>query len=283
MKIWILRLVSVMMISLVLAACGHTLPVATDGQLKNKKSLLVVTTPDLPADLAQKLDASLNGWRSSDKIAWKWLKDKTALDEDSVKTIRETAYDQVVVIGSSLFADARKEAEQLPQIKWTLLQQTPERSPAAIQPLDNMAVWQADAKTFDTLWNDWVSMQKTAGAPIIWITTAAHQVPAVWAPSEEAEQIVLYDSQNVAQWFQQLTFQAQQIHAKWIVLYTPEAAAELTKIRSLRIPFMDMTASTDYKLAWDPILNRIKESMLSDSWKPGLFTYSQQEASAQLK
>jgi len=283
MKIWILRLISVMMVALVMSGCGHQLPVASEELLKQKKSVLVVTSPDLPAGLDQKLGAALNDWRSADKLAWKWLPQKTALDDEALNSIRETAYDQVIVIGSALFADAMKAAAEFPNVKWSLYQQSPERSPAPIQPLDNTAVWQADAGTYTILWNDWVKQQKLAGAPIIWITTTGNQVPATWAPSEEAEQIVMYDPQNPEQWFQQLTFQAKEINAKWIVLYTPEAAAELTKIRSLRIPFLDMTASVNYSLNWDPILNGIRESVKTDSWKQGLYTYSEYEATAQMK
>ncbi|MNI46932.1 hypothetical protein D3C73_1014200 [compost metagenome] len=106
------------------------------------------------------------------------------------------------------------------------------------------------------------------------MTRAVNPIPSAWAPSEEADHIVLLD--NNEQWLQQLTFQVKQHASKWIVFHTPVEEAMIQKAKTIGVPVIDLSTFM-VDLNWDVILTGELEKIRQGSWKPGLLSYTAQE------
>lgn len=264
----------VLLMLILLTACGtRGIPVIGQEQLNGKLAVLMITAAGLTDSTKQTIDATLHGWRESEKITFEWLKDIKELDEGLLAKIRSRTYDYIFVVGNSLYEASAKEAVLDKNSKWTLLQEAwgTDISPASLES----AAWRhLDVAHTDLLKDEWVKQQMKENVSLEWVTRAANPIPSAWAPSEEADHIVMLDQNE--QWQQQLIYQIREHNSKWIVFYTAADQATLQKAKNIGIPVKDLTVFSAY-LNWETILASQLAIMKQNSWKPGSHVYSGQE------
>ncbi|UJF35401.1 hypothetical protein [Paenibacillus hexagrammi] len=197
------------------------------------------------------------------------------MDEQTYNRIKTGTYNYIYVVGNDLLSNVAPAVDSVSTTKWTFLQDN-----LTADSLPNQLTEQAEAVTVNkdqiaSLQAKWVDGIMQQGLPIEWVTRADHPIPSEWAPSEEADHIVLLD--NNEQWFQQLSFQLKQHDSKWIVFYAPADQTMLQKAKATGVPVMDLSNAFSIELNWDSIMaNRLQE-ILNQTWKPGAEDYNEQE------
>jgi len=264
-------------LALCMAGCGtRGVPAISQERLAAKLSVLMVTQQGLADSAKQEVAAALQTWRSEHHIAFEWLQDVAVWDQTLENKLHTRTYDYIYVIGNELLPAAAQSAASDPaDRKWTLLQDKltgGETLPAATA---KTAIMRIDPQQIDRLKSDWVENLLTQPVSIEWVTTAARPIPSQWAPSEEADHIVLLD--NNPEWLQQLAFQKNQHGSGWIVFYTPADAAALNQVRSLGVSVMDLSGALSAELNWQAVLAGRLDTMLNQTWKSGDAAYSAQE------
>jgi hypothetical protein len=254
------------------ACATRGIPVIQQDKLDHKLSVLMMTTIGLSTAADVAVRTTLHQWRSSEQITYEWIRDVSALDEDLLNKIRTRTYDYIYVIGNSLIEASLLEAGQDQDSKWTLLQDAPTHQPFAALTIEHAAALQVDPALADELKNNWV--KERALQSIEWVTNAAKPIPSSWAPSEEADHIILLDGNS--EWYKQLQFQVNKHASKWIVFNTPVDDAALQRARSIGIPVVDFS-SLSVELDWMQIWSHQLAQMKQNSWKPGIQTFTQQQ------
>jgi hypothetical protein len=263
-------------IMILLTACGtRGIPAIRQEQMANKLSILMITSPKLSDSAKQMIGTKLLDWRNTNQIAYDWMKDAAAVDDAMMANIESKPYDYIYVIGTELFPTVIQSASADKNSKWILLQdqldvqlQTPLNS-------DHIALLQIDPMLVDNLKNNWVNQLLAQKESIEWVTMAEHPIPSQWAPSEEADHIVLLN--NNGEWFTQLSYQTKQHASKWIVFNAPVDASFIQKAKTLGVPVTDLSAALALDLNWDTILSNQLSLMTQHTWKSGVQTYNAQE------
>lgn len=264
---------------LVLSACGHSLPTAGEELLRQKRAVLVISGAGLDDASRSRIDSVLQSWNHSYLITYEAMPKVEALDDAIFEQIQGKPYDYVFVVGNELLPAAAQMAARKTDSRWVLLQ---DRIGSESYDAAHAMVWKFDRARLDQAWNGWVQEQVDAGAALEWITTQEAPVPVQWAPSEEADHILTIDLYGDA-WFDQLTYQVKQNKPRWIVLYSPIAESALKKVRTLRIPIFDMTSSQSLALNWDLVWQQQLDMILNNSWKPGVYSYADEQVSVSAK
>src|ERR1700687_630488 len=83
-----------------LTACGHPIPAASIDLIKQKKSILVLTSPKLDKSLQTKLSQTLNTWKQSELITYEWVQQIDVVDDLLTNKINHTAYTYILVLGN---------------------------------------------------------------------------------------------------------------------------------------------------------------------------------------
>lgn len=258
--------------ALLLSACGRSIPQPDEQQLAAKRSLLVLAAPSVNEADAAKLKAELTRARSADHMAFEWQANVAAIDNAVITRIKTVPYDRIVVIGSELIEGGIAAAKQTPQRNWTLLADTVADPSAAVGNEANVALYIAERSGLDKMWNDWVAEQTAAGRTFEWISDTAHPVPVTWAPSEEADHIVMLDLYG-SYWFQQLSAQASMHRPSWLVTLVPLQPADEQKLQTLRVPIMNMAQDARLVFDWVHVLNSQLQEIKDDRWKQGVTVY----------
>ncbi|WP_442600883.1 hypothetical protein [Paenibacillus sp. KN14-4R] len=259
----------------VLTACaGRGLPSISAEMLANKKSVLFITSPSVGSSIKSTIQSVLPNWREAHQITYDWIQDVQEINDDVKNQVKDKAYDYIYVIGNDLLASTVKAASELPKSKWSLLQNQSNVDMSSIQDQANLSVMSVDTSILKPQIESWVQAKITARTSIEWVTTASKPIPSAWAPSEEADHIVLLD--NNPEWFKQLKFQLSNHHSEWIVLYSPADASVVQKLKTIGIPVMNVNASTA-DLNWDEIMKNSVQSIVDNSWKSGLKSYNANE------
>jgi hypothetical protein len=269
---WILLLCASM---LLLSACStRGIPAIQHDKWNQKLAVLVITEASLNDSGKQSINKALHGWRDTEKITYEWIKDVNALDDSLLTKAKNGTYDYIYVIGNNLIQTAAKEATLDANSKWTLLPNNWNPQQATVGQTHSIAQFDIDPALIDGLKDNWVKQQADQNVQLEWVTRAASPIPSAWAPSEEADHIVLLDNND--QWLQQLGLQIRQHASKWIVFNSTEDPAVLQKAKTLGVSVMNFTAiSVDFN--WDLIMSNQLNTMKQNSWKSGLQAYSQQE------
>lgn len=269
-------LLILILLSSLLAGCGtRGIPVIKQEVLDQKMSVLMLTTAGLTASAKQALGQTLKSWRDANSIAYDWVKDLNALDDSVVSKLKTKSYDYIYVVGNELFPSANETMSLgLSTSKWTFLQSQPFVEGSAVTVNDQASMLQLDTQQMESLKNKAIQDLLFQNVTIEWVTQSDRPVPSDWAPSEEADHIVLL---NNSQWFQQLTFQVHQHHAAWVIFYSPVDEAQLQKAKSLGVSVMDFSGALTADLNWTQILDNRLAMMKTHAWQKGIQNYNPQE------
>jgi hypothetical protein len=268
----------IVLIVLLNACTNRGIPAIQQDALDKKISVLMVTGAHLSEAGVQAVNAALPNWRNEHLIAYEWIQGVSALDQTLLNKIKAGSYDYIYVIGNDLLEEASKRAAEMKDItsKWTLIE---EGSPGFGTPVlsqANSILWlKTDTATFEVQQDNWVKQLAAQNESIEWVTTSTHPIPALWAPSEEADHIVYWDNND--QWFQQLTFQARLHASNWIVFYAPVNQEMLKKAKTLGINVKDLSSSYTADLNWEAILNDRLTVMKQGLWKSGTQSFTPQQ------
>ncbi|WP_141692580.1 hypothetical protein [Paenibacillus pectinilyticus] len=260
-----------------LAGCGNRgIPVINQDMLNQKISVLVLSSASVTASASDPISQALNTWRDANGIAYEWVKDLTVLDDNVVSKLKTKSYDYIYVVGNELFASANETMKLgLSSSKWTFLQSQPFAEGSAVV-LDNQAsLLQVDTQQMETMKNKWIQDLLFQNVAVEWVTQSTRPIPSAWAPSEEADHIVLLD--NNPQWYQQLVFQINQHRASWVIFYSPADPAQIQKAKSIGVSVMDFSGALSADLNWTQILDNRLAIMKAHSWQSGTQNYNLQE------
>lgn len=261
-----------------LASCNRTIPAASADLLKEKKSLLLITAASVAQEETERIGTTLRKTAASEQIAFEWVKQASAFGAALAEQTSAKPYDRVLVIGEELFAGAAEAAKTQRDKRFTLFQAS--RYAAAlpsVSDLPNVKWKRLDERSLLSPWDDWVASQRALGLNLLWVNRTAEPVPSAWAPSEEAETIFTIDQYPDSEWFSQLSYQAHSIQANWIVLYSPVEAAVANRIKTLRIPLLDLNGGLSVEYVWETILQEELRGIKTDDWHGGTVPYSDQE------
>ncbi|WP_438448287.1 hypothetical protein [Gorillibacterium sp. sgz5001074] len=262
---------------LLVAGCGRTLPAIDAQTLSSKKSLLVVTAPSLSEEEEKSIRSAAVTLAKEQKLALEFVPDAQGDSEDLAARFRNPSIDSIIAVGNELVQPAAELAKDQTGKRVVLLGNGRSK-PEISGPLPaHVLKRNLDESKKTTAWNDWVQLQRANGMNVLWVTRTSSPVPVVWAPSEETDRIVQRDIYPGDTWFPQLTYQAQALPAQWLALYVPLEEAELAKVKTLRIPIMDLSAGTVYTYHWDVIVRNAMAAALDQSWSGGELPYSDQE------
>jgi hypothetical protein len=261
--------------SILLTACGtRGTPVIRLDIMASKLSVLMITSDKLSDPAKQKIGAKLLEWRSGNQIAFEWMKDKADINGSMITSIKSKPYDYIYVIGTDLFLSAIQAAGQDTDSKWTLIQDQMSMQQPPVES-DNLSILQIDPKQAADVRIYWVNQLLAQKESVEWVTVAENPIPAEWAPSEEADHIVLLN--NNGAWFDQLNHQTRLHASKWIIFNTPADASFVKQAQTIGVSVVDLTAPLVTELNWEAILSNRLTMMTQRSWKKGIEAYNTQE------
>jgi hypothetical protein len=264
---------------LLLGGCGRSLPAIDAEVLAAKKSILILTAASLSENEIKALQTVSAAKAKENRIALEFVAKTPSLTQDLFTKIDSVPYDSVIAIGNELHQEVAAAAQRAPDKRFVLLGSGLTKSVINGALPANVLVKRLDESKKLTIWDDWVKLQKASGLNILWISKTSAPVPVSWVPSEEADRLLNMDVYTGDTWYSQLTFQAQALPAHWLALYSPVEDTALTRMRNLKIPVMDMSASLTTAYNWETILSDSMTLSLGAEWSGGDRLYSEQEVS----
>lgn len=266
-----------LLLSFIVAGCGNRgIPVIKQELLDKKLSVLMLSSVNLSPTAKQSVGSALQKWRDANFIAYDWINDLSAVDDRVLTKLKASSYDYIYVIGNDLFPSANGVIQQgLNPGKWTLLQSQLDVNGSATSTIDQASFLQIDSQQIENLKNQWIQNLLAQNVTVEWVTRSDRPIPSSWAPSEEADHIVLLD--NNEQWFQQLAFQTKQHFATWIIFYSPATEEQLQRAKTLGVSAMDVSNSLSAELNWPQILDNRLLAMTNKSWQKGPLNYNEKE------
>ncbi|MGF9711519.1 hypothetical protein [Paenibacillus naphthalenovorans] len=271
LKRWIIG-ISLLGMAVMAAGCASQIPEIDPALLESKKSILVITGPEISDPVKNTLQSTLLEWREQKQTSFEWMQNASALTEEQLDHVRTRPYDMILVAGHELVRNVLPEAGKVPERNWLLLDDVIDRQAFAVSE-QNISLKLVTEEQLQAEWDEWVRQQLVSGRNIEWVTTSAYPIPSEWAPSEEAEYISLADAEG---WFSQLQYQVQANRPSWIAVYAPLEAAQLQRLNTLRVPVMNL-ASTRIELQWPGILTSVRDMLEQGRWQPGIQPYTNAE------
>lgn len=261
--IWFLSLM------MLVSACGRTIPAIQPELLHSKKSVLLLTGASLSEPQSQEIaNAALESARKQ-PFALETVTRTASITPELLTEIKTKPFDAVIAAGDELFSDLLTLSQEQTDKRFLLLQSGPVAAPVPAAIPANVSMKQIDGKAAFAQWDEWVKLQRASGMNLLWVTRTTSPVPSEWAPSEEADAVLQLDVYPEDQWLTQLTYQARQIQAPWIVFYSEVDAKTANKIKTLRIPIMDMNGGTSVSYHWSSIMTQEIAGLLAENWKGG--------------
>ncbi|SDN00037.1 hypothetical protein SAMN04487897_101754 [Paenibacillus sp. yr247] len=266
-----------LLLSFIVTGCGNRgIPSIKQDLMDKKLSVLMLSSASLSEPAKQSIGNALQKWRGANFIAYDWIKDLNTLDDSVITKLKANTYDYIYVIGNELFSSANGLIGQgLTMGKWTLLQSQLDMNGSASTVIDQASFLHIDSNQVESLKNKWIQDLLAQNVTVEWVTRSDRPIPSAWAPSEEADHIILLDNND--QWFQQLSFQTKQHLASWIIFYSPVNEAQLKKAKSIGVSVIDISSALSAELNWAQILDNRLEAMTNHSWKKGGFNYNEKE------
>jgi hypothetical protein len=268
---------------LLLSGCGRTIPTISPELLAQKKSLLVLTSASLSEAEKNEVQATVRELAASEHIALEIVGGTASITPELAATMKNTAYDGIVAVGDELLPELVNTAREDTGKRFVLLGSGLTPTPIPGELPANVMLKQLDETRKSQLWDEWVQLQKVAGLPILWVSRTTVPIPAHWAPSEEADHVLLMDLFQDEAWFNQLSFQAKTIGAQWIATYTPVDEKIMAKIRTLRISTLDMGNGLAAQYQWKTIIPASVSLALGEEWKGGFHFYQDHEVTLSRK
>jgi hypothetical protein len=262
-----------LLICILCCSCGKNIPVISDSELQQKHAVLVITSDRASAQTEAAVLSSLNIWRQSHQISYEWAKGITAVGNELIDKINRIPYDYVLVIGGSLMRSSLEAAASLQDKRWILLDDS--FTDATLDTKGSNVLYRGtEAALWKQQWDPWVREQQLLGVSIEWLTDSSNPIPSLWAPSEEADHIVLLDSG--AAWYNQLNFQVHQHGSRWVAVYTSIDSTVQSRLKSINASVIQM-AAVQLEPRWELILNSVLDPILKNSWNPGVQNYREDE------
>jgi hypothetical protein len=156
-----LKLLSVYLLILVLlTACGHPIPTASIDLIKQKKSILMLTTPSLNEPLQNQLIQTLNSWKQTELIAYEWVQQVNIVDELLINKINQTSYSYIIVIGNDLKPTTFTAAAKTQDKRWIVLSDATHLEAVSSATPDNVALYQLNAAVVTAQGDEWIRQQQ---------------------------------------------------------------------------------------------------------------------------
>jgi hypothetical protein len=128
-----------------LTACGHPIPTASIDLIKQKKSILVLTSPKLDKSLQTKLSQTLNTWKQSELITYEWVQQIDVVDDLLTNKINHTAYTYILVLGNDLTPTTITAAALTRDKRWIVLSDAQQAEAVNRITPDNVALYQLNS------------------------------------------------------------------------------------------------------------------------------------------
>jgi hypothetical protein len=149
-----------LLLLVLLTACGHSIPTASIDLIKQKKSILVLTSPKLDKSLQSKLSQTLNTWKQSELITYEWVQQIDVVDDLLINKINHTAYSYILVLGNDLTPTTITAAALTRDKRWIVLSDANHADSGTRTITDNVALYQLNAAVVATQWSEWVKQQQ---------------------------------------------------------------------------------------------------------------------------
>jgi hypothetical protein len=266
------RVIIVLCLMIVLGGCGKNIPAISPALLESKMSVLLITNENLAETTKSTLASTLLTWRDTHHISFDWMANTVALQEQQLTQIKSTPYNYIIVIGNELSRHMVTHASSFPEKRWILLDDAITAGDSSLQA-KNVFWKQTTGGFIEKQWDEWVKQQQVLGKSIEWITDSNNPIPSLWAPSEEAETISLADAQG---WFSQFQTQVRQHGPNWIALYTSLDTTNLQRVKALKVPVMDISA-TSIEVQWSVVLPFLQQYITNNQWVAGIQSYTAPE------
>jgi hypothetical protein len=155
------KLIFVYLLLLVLlTACGHPIPTASFELIKQKKSILLLTTPSLDKSLQTQFVQTLDAWKQSELITYEWVQQVNVIDDLLINKINKTPYSYIIVIGTDLKPTTLTAAAKTQDKRWIVLSDAAHLEAVSSAAPDNVAMYQLNAEVVTAQWNEWVNQQQ---------------------------------------------------------------------------------------------------------------------------
>ncbi|QGQ96295.1 hypothetical protein EHS13_16105 [Paenibacillus psychroresistens] len=162
-----------------LTACGHPIPTASVDLLKQKKAILILTSPSLDKSLQNQLVQTLNTWKQTELITYEWLQQVNVVDDLLINKINQIPYSYIMVISSDLTPTTLTEAGKAPDKRWIVLSDATHLEAIPTTIPDNVAVYQLNASLLTTQWNEAVARTQQAQQQQLTMNGIYHSVGSV--------------------------------------------------------------------------------------------------------
>jgi hypothetical protein len=134
-----------LLLFVLLTACGHPIPTASIDLIKQKKSILVLTSAKLDQSLQSKLSQTFNTWKQSELITYEWVQQIDVVDDLLINKINHTAYSYILVLGNNLTPTTITAASLTRDKRWIVLSDAQHAEAVDRTTPDNVALYQLNA------------------------------------------------------------------------------------------------------------------------------------------
>jgi hypothetical protein len=134
-----------LLLLVLLTACGHPIPTASIDLIKQKKSILVLTSPKLDKSLQSKLSQTLNTWKQSELITYEWVQQIDVVDDLLTNKINHNAYTYILVLGYDLIPTTITASSHMRDKRWIVLSDAQQAETVNRTIPDNVALYQLNA------------------------------------------------------------------------------------------------------------------------------------------
>jgi hypothetical protein len=152
-----------LLLLVLLTACGHPIPTASIDLIKQKKSILVLTTPTLDKTVLAQLAKTLNTWKQSELIAYEWVQQVNVVDDLLIAKINKTPYSYIIVVGTDLKPTTLTAAAKTQDSRWIVLSDATHIEAVSSAAPDNVAMYQLNTEIVTAQWDEWVKQQQLPG------------------------------------------------------------------------------------------------------------------------
>jgi hypothetical protein len=149
-----------LLLFILLTACGHTIPTASIDLIKQKKSILVLTTPSLDKSVQTQLVQTFNTWKQTELITFEWVQQVNIVDDLLINKINQTPYSYVIVLGTDLKPTTLEAAAKTQDRRWIMLSDATQIEAVSTAIPDNVALYELNAAVVTAQWDEYIKQQQ---------------------------------------------------------------------------------------------------------------------------